>query len=104
MYPSDPEFLVICHHDSRKTRRDKGRYGGEQSMRLACAIVLVMGLVLPAKAQDERGWSFSGSFSGSSNSGGTVMKTEPVLGYAVNKHLQTYIRLPLYFVHLSETP
>src|SRR5206468_453588 len=73
-------------------------------MRLACAIVLVMGLVLPAKAQDERGWSFSGSFSGSSNSGGTVMKTEPVLGYAVNNHFQTYIGLPLYFVNLSATP
>src|SRR5213594_4215797 len=73
-------------------------------MRLACAIVLVMGLVLPAKAQDERGWSFSGSFSGSSNSGGTVMKTEPVLGYTVNNHFQTYIGLPLYFVNLSATP
>jgi len=73
-------------------------------MRLACAIVLVMGLVLPAKAQDERGWSFSGSFSGSSNSGGTVMKTEPVLGYAVNNHFQTYVGLPLYFVNLSATP
>ena len=73
-------------------------------MRLACAIVLVMGLVLPAKAQDERGWSFSGSFSGSSNSGGTVMKTEPVLGYAVNNHFQTYVGLPFYFVNLSATP
>ena len=73
-------------------------------MRLVCAIVLVMGLVLPARAQDERGWSFSGSFSGSSNSGGTVMKTEPVLGYAVNNHFQTYIGLPLYFVNLSATP
>ena len=72
-------------------------------MRLACVIVLVMGLVLPAKAQ-ERGWSFSGSFSGSSNSGGTVMKTEPVLGYAVNNHFQTYVGLPLYFVNLSATP
>src|SRR5437867_10175012 len=73
-------------------------------MRLACAIVLVMGLVLPAKAEEERGWSFSGSFGGSSNSGGTVMKTEPVLGYAVNNHFQTYVGLPFYFVNLSATP
>ena len=73
-------------------------------MRLACAIVLVMGLVLPARAQNERGWSFSGSFSGSSNSGGTVMKTEPVLGYSVNNHFQTYVGMPLYFVNLSATP
>src|SRR5437867_1949213 len=75
-----------------------------RSMRLACAIVLVMGLVLPARAQDERGWSFSGSFGGSSNSGGTVMKTEPVLGYTVNNHFQTYVGMPLYFVNLSATP
>src|SRR5438552_18808973 len=73
-------------------------------MRLACAIVLVMGLVLPAKAQDERGWSCAGSFSGSSNAGGTVRKTEPVRGYAVNNHFQTYVGLPLYFVNLSATP
>src|SRR5205809_3701048 len=72
-------------------------------MRLACAIVLVMGLVLPAKAQDERGWSFSGSFSGSSNSSGTVMKAEPMLGYRFNNHFQTYGGLPFYFVNLSST-
>ena len=72
-------------------------------MRLACAIVLVVGLALPAKAQDERGWSFSGSFSGSSNTDGIVMKTDPTLGYTFSSHFQTYAGLPFYFVNMSST-
>ena len=72
-------------------------------MRLACAIVLVVGLVLPAKAQDERGWSFSGSFSGSSNTDGIVMKTDPTLGYTFSSHFQTYAGVPFYFVNMSST-
>ncbi|PYS04916.1 MAG: hypothetical protein DMG16_01225 [Acidobacteria bacterium] len=72
-------------------------------MRLACAIVLVVGLALPAKAQDERGWSFSGSFNGSSNSDGTVMKAAPILGYTFNNHFQTYAGVPFYFANLSST-
>src|SRR5215469_8364422 len=72
-------------------------------MRLACAIVLVIGLVLPARAEEERGWSFSGSFSGSSNTDGTVMKAAPVLGYNFNNHFQTYAGVPFYFVNLSST-
>ena len=55
-------------------------------MRLACAIVLVVGLALPAKAQDERGWSFSGSFNGSSNTDGIVMKASPILGFTFSSH------------------
>ena len=72
-------------------------------MRLMCVIVLVAGMALPAKAQDERGWSFSGSFNGSSNSDGTVMKAEPMLGYRVNRHFETYAGLPFYFVNRSST-
>src|SRR5437667_3755448 len=72
-------------------------------MRLACAIVLVVRLVLPAKAQDERGWSFSGSFSGSSNTDGIVMKTDPTLGYTFSSHFQTYAGVPFYFVNMSST-
>ena len=72
-------------------------------MRLACAIVLVVGLALPAKAQDERGWSFSGSFSGSSNTDGIVMKTDPTLGYTFSSHFQTYAGVPFYFVNKSST-
>jgi hypothetical protein len=70
-------------------------------MKLSCAIVLVVGLALPAKAEDERAWSFSGSFNGSSNSDGTVMKAAPMLGYTFNKNFQTYAGLPFYFVNLS---
>src|SRR3989442_13106586 len=72
-------------------------------MRLACAIVLVVGLALPAKAEQERGWSFSGSFNGSSNSDGTVMKAAPTLGYTFNNHFQTYARVPFYIANLSST-
>src|SRR5262249_3919119 len=72
-------------------------------MRLACTIVLVVGLALPAKAQEERGWSFSGSFNGSSNTDGTVMKAAPILGYTFNNHFQTYAGVPFYFVNMSST-
>src|SRR5215471_16338707 len=72
-------------------------------MRLVCAIVIVLGLVLPARAEEERGWMFSGSFSGSSNSDGTVMKAAPALGYNFNNHFQTYAGVPFYIVNLSST-
>ncbi len=39
-------------------------------MRFLCAVVLIIGMALPAIAQEERGWSFAGSFNGSSNSDG----------------------------------
>src|SRR5438128_1029456 len=76
---------------------------GGQSMRVMCAIALVIGMALPAKAQSERGWSFSGSFNGSSNSDGTVMKAEPMLGYTFNNHFESYAGLPFYFVNLPST-
>src|SRR5213593_4473027 len=72
-------------------------------MRLACAIVLVVGLAMPAKAEDGRGWGLSGSFNGSSNSDGTVMKVDPALGYRFNNHFQTYAGVPFYFVNVSST-
>jgi hypothetical protein len=70
-------------------------------MRLVCAIVLILGLAWPAYAQDERGWSFSGSFNGSVNSAGAVTKLDPTLGYDFNKYVSTYAGLPFYFVNLS---
>lgn len=70
-------------------------------MRVACAFILVVGLVIPAMAQDERGWGFYGTFNGSTNSGGTVMKATPTLGYTFNKHFQTYTGLPFYFVDVA---
>jgi len=63
-------------------------------------MVLVVGLALPAKAEQERGWSFSGSFNGSSNADGTVMKAAPILGYAFNNHFQTYAGVPFYIANL----
>ena len=54
-------------------------------MRLVCTVLLIVGLAVPARAQDERGWSFSGSFRGSSNADGVVTRVEPVLGYRFDK-------------------
>jgi hypothetical protein len=72
-------------------------------MRLVCTIILVLGLVLPAIAEEGTGWSFAGNFGGSSNSDGTVMKVAPMLGYNFTSHFQTYAGLPFYMVNLSST-
>ena len=72
-------------------------------MRLVCTIVIVLGLVLPARAEEDLGWSFAGNFSGSSNSDGTVMKIAPILGYNFTSHFETYAGLPFYIVNLSST-
>src|SRR5690348_11180406 len=76
---------------------------GGQHMRIVCAMVLVVGLAVPARAQDERGWTVFGAFNGSSNADGTVMKLDPALNYRFNRHFQTYAGLPFYFVDLSST-
>jgi hypothetical protein len=73
-------------------------------MRFLCALVLIIGLALPIEAQENRGWSFSGTFSGSANSAGVVTKAEPVLGYRFNRHVSMYSGLPVYFVNLSPPP
>src|SRR5205823_7902357 len=66
-------------------------------------ILLIAILVPPAHAQDERGWSFAGSYNGSTNADGAVMKATPTLGYTFNNHIQTYAGLPFYFVNPSST-
>ena len=53
-------------------------------MRSICALLLIVGLALPAHAQEGRGWSFSGRFNGSSNSEGVVTKAEPALRFHFN--------------------
>jgi len=73
-------------------------------MRFACAIILVVGLALPAQAADDgKGWSFFGRFSGSSNSDGLVTKAESGLGYSFNNHWSTYTGVPFYFVNRSSS-
>jgi hypothetical protein len=72
-------------------------------MRLLCAIVLILGLALPAGAQNDRPWSFSASFNGSVNSAGAITKAEPIIGYRFNEHVSTYGGLPVFFVGLSST-
>jgi len=69
-----------------------------------CAIILVVGLALPAQAADDgKGWSFFGRFSGSSNSDGLVTKAESGLGYSFNNHWSTYTGVPFYFVNRSSS-
>src|ERR1051326_4394581 len=70
-------------------------------MRSVYSIVLFFAFVLPARAEDVRGWSLSGTLNGSSNSDGVVIRTQPILGYTFNNHLQTYAGLPFYLVNFS---
>ena len=70
---------------------------------LSLALMIVM-FALPSLAQqDSGGWSLSGRFQGSNNSAGTVLKADPTLGYSFNRHFQTYLGLPAYFVNESST-
>jgi hypothetical protein len=76
----------------------------KEHMRFVCAIILVVGLALPAQAADDgKGWSFFGRFSGSSNSDGLVTKAESGLGYSFNSHWSTYTGVPFYFVNRSSS-
>jgi len=67
-----------------------------------CLILLLLSS-LALYAQEERGWTFSGRFQGSTNSAGSVLKLDPSLGYAFNPHVETYIGVPAYFVNQSTT-
>jgi len=73
--------------------------------RWLAAVVVIAGTVITAQAQttEESGLFFSGRFSGSSNSAGTVLKADPALGYRFNSHFETYAGVPFYFVNESST-
>jgi hypothetical protein len=70
---------------------------------LFVCLILLLSPSLALYAQEERGWTFSGSFRGSSSSAGSILKLDPTLGYAFNPRLETYIGLPGYFVNKSAT-
>jgi hypothetical protein len=70
---------------------------------LCLGLILVLSPSLALYAQEERGWTFSGRFRGSTSSAGSVLKLDPTLGYAFNPHVETYIGMPVYFVKQSET-
>src|SRR5215471_14656799 len=74
-----------------------------KAMRLLCTVLTVAVLAMPANAQQEKGWTFSGRFQGSSNSDGLVAKADPTIGYRLNPHVQTYVGVPFYFVNCSST-
>ncbi len=77
----------------------------ERRLRRFCAvfILIIVGFALPVRAEDDRGWTFSGRFQGSSNSSGLVTKLDPSLGYSFNRHFQMSAGLPVYFVNESST-
>jgi len=76
----------------------------KEHMRFVCAIILLVGLALPAQAADDgKGWSLFGRFGGSSNSDGLVTKAESGLGYSFNNHWSTYTGVPFYFVNRSSS-
>src|SRR6266403_1112310 len=75
---------------------------GKQKRYLGLVFIIVV-LALPAFAEDGQGWTFSGSFQGSSNSSGLVLKADPTLGYHFNSHFQTYIGVPFYLVNQSSS-
>ncbi len=71
-------------------------------IRKICLGVMVTGLLLPvlgygAAPEEERGWSFSQRFQGSSNAAGVVMKSNSTVGYDFNQYIQTYAGMPFYF-------
>jgi hypothetical protein len=76
-------------------------------MRNACTFYLSFLFIaivcaVPAHAE-EPGWVFSGRFSGSSNSSGLILKTDPSAGYNFNRSFQTYFGMPFYFVNQTST-
>src|SRR5438128_1988385 len=54
-----------------------------------------------AASDDERGWTFSQRFQGSSNAAGIVLKTNSTVGYNFNRHVEAYGGLPVYFARQS---
>src|SRR5215510_13137106 len=73
-----------------------------RKLSFAC-LILLLSPSLALYAQEERGWTFSGRFQGSTNSAGSILKLDPSLGYALNPHVQTYLGLPVYLVNQSAT-
>ena len=72
-------------------------------MRSLCIVFIVIAVAAPVFAQDGQGWTFSGRLQGSSNSSAFVTKADTTLGYGLNRHLQTYVGLPVYIVKGSAT-
>jgi len=70
---------------------------------LFACLILLLSPSLALYAQEERGWTFSGSFRGSKSSAGSILKLDPTLGYAFTPHIQTYVGLPAYLVNQPTT-
>jgi hypothetical protein len=74
-----------------------------KDMRSFCIVFIVIAVAAPVFAQDGQGWTFSGRLSGTSNSSAFVTKADSTLGYGVNRHLHTYVGVPVYIVKGSST-
>ena len=64
-------------------------------------MLLLPALLYAEGADEERGWSFSQRFQGSSNYAGVVLKTNSTATYSFNQHLKTYAGFPVYLTRES---
>ena len=88
----------------KNPKRSLKSTGWQMSTRLlSLCLILVLSPSLALYGQEERGWTFSGRFRGSTSSAGSVLKLDPTLGYAFNPHVETYAGMPVYFVKQSTT-
>lgn len=60
-------------------------------------------VVLAQNNDDSRGWTFYGRFQGISNDSGLIMKLDPSVGYKLNRYVEAYAGVPIYFVRESST-
>ena len=67
-------------------------------MRRFFTLLIVIGLALPAFAQDSNEWTFSGHLQGSASPSGVITKIDPTLGYGFQRHFHAYTGLPVYLV------
>jgi hypothetical protein len=70
---------------------------------LVFTLSLLPGL-LYAETANERGWSFSERFQGSSNAAGVVLKNDSMVAYRFNPHVQAYGGVPVYVVRPTGLP
>jgi hypothetical protein len=69
---------------------------------VAMALLVIPAVVYAAGgSDDERGWSFSQRFLGTSNAAGVVLKENPSVGYWFNNHVELYGGVPFYFTRQS---
>lgn len=70
---------------------------------LLMVLLLVPALLHAAAEDDERGWTFSQRFQGSSNTAGVILKTSSAAIYSFNHYVKAYSGIPVYFARESSS-